>query len=364
MIDIREHGGNLGASKYRKNYMFRPDELGLRMVPTETLVTQTYDSRIDGLFEEPDGTIWTCGYSTSYGTRYAYKNIWNPGLGSYQTSLVISNLSERYQPNGILVAPGQPYVYLNDIYFKRYDKNTGTMINSFSLPLYPVRLSEDGKYIYGFHSSSRMLYKLNLDLSIVAQINTATPFGDSYGFVDGRYFVMQHYGNMNGALSSNSYKFILYDMGTLRQIYHPTQNQNGGMSNAVSNTVTVVTDGTHIINTYGQHAYKYRMSDMYLVGSYQVAFGTSDQGNSEVVYGIYDYDDEYYGILINKNSVPYRMRKLKKLDMTVSDVSYVLKVPSSTNLLYYNKEERSFLYCSSANGAWFVAKIRDGFKIK
>ncbi|MBH0159108.1 hypothetical protein IHV10_22315 [Fictibacillus sp. 5RED26] len=358
MIDLRDHGGSFGGSKYRKGYNFLPHELGITVVPVQDLLVYSTDMRIDGMVMDTDGTLWTCGYSTSSGARYLYKSIWDGSINylSYKQVLSVGGLNSSAYPNQLFIIPGQPYIYMNDGTFKRYNKDTGTLINSFSRYLATVTLSRDGKYIFAYDDSTQILYKLNPDLSIVAQMTTVSRWNNDYSFVAGRYFVMFNHASLEGGVSP--YKTVLYDMETMNgPIWKLGQNQNEGVS---SSPMTNIIIGSYLYKIRGQYIHKYRLSDMNKEQSVRVL--TDSYSN---LTGMYDYNSDYLGVFYQGGSnSPRVLRLLKKSDLlTFVDLPYGLKLDYNINVLQWNETTNEYIY-SNSEGAWKVKRAKAGFTIQ
>ncbi|KXG09957.1 hypothetical protein AT864_01517 [Anoxybacillus sp. P3H1B] len=362
MIDIRAHGGVFGGTKYRKGYKFKPNELGLLFSPIEELYLGSTDNRIDALvMDDTDESLWIAGYSTASGNRYCYKLVYDGSYNymQYKNVLSISGLNQSAYPSNLLIMPGQPYVYMNDQVFRRWNKNTGALINSFSRYLNIVTVSRDGQYIYGYDESTLTLYKLNPDLSVAGQMTTVNRWNSDYAFVGNRYFIMHNYNSLEGG--SYPYKTVLYDMETMTgPIWKQGQNQNEGVTNGADNPLFNYTDGTYIWKIRGQYIHKYRISDMFKEQEVRVINGT---GNT--LAGIIDYDSQYFGVFYqSSSSAPRVLRLLKKSDLlTFVELPYGLKFDYSSNVLCYNKEKSQIIY-SLGDGVWKVKRFRDGLIIK
>lgn len=360
MIDIRDHGGSFGGNKYRKGYIFSPEELGIKLVLNQDLLVHSTDMVIEDAVMDEDRSIWTCGYSSSSGARYMAKSVWESSINylSYRQVLSVSGLNQSEFPSQLLLIPGQSYVYMNDGVFKRYNKNTGVFINAFSRYFNSVSLSSDGKYIYGYDSSTRSLYKLNHDLSIVAQINTVPPYNtNTYTFIDGRYFIMYNYATFSSN-GSAGYRNVLYDMETMTQIAHPTQNQTDMVQGSPMN-ITIF--GSYLYKVSGQYIYKYRLSDMYMELSVRVLTGSYDS-----LVGIYDYDSEHFGVFyVSSTNTPRVLRLLKKSDLlTFVNLPYGFKIDYSIKAWKMNKKTNEHIYASTTDGTWKLKGIGAGLTIQ
>jgi hypothetical protein len=361
IIDIRTHGGTFGGTKYRKGYKFKPSELGLLSSPIEELYLGSTDNRIDALvMDDEDESLWIAGYSTASGNRYCYKLVYDGNYNYMQYKNVLSiSVNQSTYPSNLFIIPGQPYVYMNDQVFKRWNKNTGSLINSFSTHLNIVTVSRDGQYIYGFEESTLTLYKLNPDLSVAGQMTTVNRWNNDYAFVGNRYFIMHNYSSLEGG--SYPYKTVLYDMETMTgPVWKQGQNQNEGVTNGAQNPLFNYTDGTYIWKIRGQYIYKYRISDMFKEQGVRVINGASDS-----LAGIIDYDSQYFGVFYQSNSIsPRVLRLLKKSDLlTLVDSPFGLKMDYNSYILRYNKEKGEFVY-SLGDGVWKVKRVRDGLIIK
>jgi hypothetical protein len=368
MIDIREHGGSFGGGKYRKGYKFSPEELGIKVVPIQTLVTYTSDLRVDGIAMDTDGVLWTCGYSTSSGTRYMYKSVWNGSWQylSYTQTLSVGGLNASAYPSQLFILPGQPYVYMNDQYFKRYNKDTGTYLNTFvdsanssNYFLHTLTASKDGNYIYAYCDATQKLFKLNPDLSIVASMVTAQKWNSEYAFVDNRYFLMHNYNSYDQATAP--YKTLMYDMETMSGPYYKSgQNNNEGVTSGVNNPLFNISDGTHFYKIRGQYIARYRISDMNKEVYVRVLSGAS-----ETLSGMYNYDADHLAVFYQASgSSPRVLRLLKKSDLlTFVDLPYGFTLDSSVNVLQADTKNGVYIYGMS-DGTWKAKRVKVDYIIQ
>jgi hypothetical protein len=356
MIDIRDHGGMFGGTKYRKGYRFKPTELGLLFVPIEEIYSYSTDYRIDAVvIDDEDESLWVAGYSTASGARYCFKLVYDASFSymRYKNVLSISGLDASGYPTNLLIVPGQPYVYFNDKHFKKFNKHTGQLVKSFNRHLNIVTLSRDGQYIYGYDESILTLYILNLDLEVVAQIVTVPKWNSDYAFVGNRYFIMHNYNTLEGG--GSPYKTVCYDMETMQLIWKPGQNQNEGVSNGASFPFTAYTDDTYIWSVRNQHIHRYRLSDMYRDMSVRVVTGAY-----ETLRGIMNFDEDRFAVFYqNGNSSPMVLRLLRKSELLIfEDYPYNLKFDYNAYVFRYS-EKRGYFYYSLGEGTWKVKRVRD-----